>query len=108
MKLPDTLLGCGHKLWMVNFYNSPGLAGQLKIKHSTACVGTLKLNRKNIPKEVSDKKIKKGKTIARHSGSVMTLKWCDKRSITMVSIYHRADTQRVSKQGKEMQKPLCD
>ena len=41
---------------MVNFYNSPGLAGQLKIEHSTACVGTLKLNRKNIPKEVSDKK----------------------------------------------------
>jgi len=26
----------------------------------------------------------------------------------MVSTYHRADTQRVSEQGKEMQKPLCD
>ena len=73
-KLPDTLLGCGHKLWMVNFCNSPELARQLKIEHSTACVGTLKLNRKNIPKEVNDKKMKKGKTIARHSGSVMILK----------------------------------
>ena len=56
MKLPGTLLGCGHKLWMVNFYNSPELAGQLKIEHSIACVGTLKLNRKNIPTEVNDKK----------------------------------------------------
>jgi len=30
-KLPDTLLGCGHTLGMVNFYNSPELARQLKI-----------------------------------------------------------------------------
>jgi len=41
MKLPDTLLGRGHTLWMVNFYISPELARQLKIEHSTACVGTL-------------------------------------------------------------------
>jgi hypothetical protein len=58
--------------------------------------------------EVNDKKPKKGKTIVRHSGPVTVLKWCDKRSLTMVSIYRRADMQRVSKQGKEMQKPLCD
>jgi hypothetical protein len=50
MKLPDTLLGRGHTLWMVNFYNSPELARQLNFKHSTVCVGTLKLTRKNIPK----------------------------------------------------------
>jgi len=30
----------------------------------------------------------------RHSGPVTILKWCDKRSVTMVSIYHRADRQR--------------
>jgi len=35
------------------------------------------------------------------------LKWCDKRSITMVSTYHSADTQRVSKTGKVTEKPLC-
>jgi len=63
MKLPDTLLSRGHTLWMVNFYNSPELARQLKIEHSTACVGTLKLNRNNVPKEVNDKKLKEGETI---------------------------------------------
>jgi hypothetical protein len=107
MKLPDTLLGRGHTLWMVNFYNTPELARHLNIKHSTACVGTLKLNRKNFPMEVNDKKLKKGETIARYSGPVTVLKWCDGRSVTMVSIYHSADTQRVSKKRKAMQKPLC-
>ena len=85
---------------MESFYNSPELARQLKIEHSTDCVGTLKLNRKNVPKEVNDKKLKKGETILRYSGPV-------KRSVTMVSTYYSTDTQRVSKKGREMQKPLC-
>jgi hypothetical protein len=89
------------------FYNSPELPRQLKIEHSTDCVGTFKLNRKNVPKEVTDKKVKKGEIIARHSGPVTVLKWCDKRSVTMVSTYHSADTQRVSKRGKDTEKPLC-
>ena len=106
VKLPETLLSHGHTLWMDNFYNSPELARQLKIEHSTACVGTLKLKRKNIPKEGNEKKLKKGETIVRYSGPVTVPKWHDNRSVTVVSIYHSADMQRVSKKGKEMQKPL--
>ena len=87
--------------------HSPELARQLKIQHSTDCVGTFNLNRKNVPKEVKDKKLKKVEIIAWHSGPVTVLKWCDKRSITMVSTYHSADTQRVSKTGKVTEKPLC-
>ena len=104
LKLLEALLSRGHTLWMDNFYNSPELARQLKIQHSTDCVGTLKLNRKNVPKEVKDKKLKKGEIIARHSGPVTVLKWRDKRSVTLVSTYHSADTQRVSKRGKETEK----
>ena len=29
------------------------------IEHSTDCVGTLKLNKKDVPKEVKDKKLEK-------------------------------------------------
>ena len=54
-------------LWFDNFLNSPELARKLKIEHSTDCVGTLKLNRKDVPKEVKDKKLEKGEIIARHS-----------------------------------------
>jgi hypothetical protein len=50
--------------------------------------------------------MKKRETITRYLGPVTVLKWCDKRSVTMVSVYHSADMQRVSKKGKEMQKPL--
>jgi len=85
----------------------PKLARKLKIRHSTDCVGTLKLDRNNVPKEVKDKKLEKGEIIARYSGPVTVLKWHDKRNVTIVSMYHSADTQRVSNKGKEKEKPLC-
>ena len=83
------------------------ISKEVKIEHSTDCVGTLKLNRRNVPKEVKDKKLEKGEIIARHSGPVTVLKWVEKRNVTMVSKYHSADTQRVSNKGKETEKPLC-
>ncbi|XP_068085205.1 piggyBac transposable element-derived protein 4-like [Anabrus simplex] len=92
---------------MDNYYNSPELARALKQHHSTDCVGTLKLNRKNVPKEVKEKKLKKGEIIARHSGPVTVLKWCDKKNVTFVSTYHNEETRRVTKRGKETVKPLC-
>ena len=67
----------------------------------------LKLNRKNVPKELKDKKLEKGEIIARYLGPVRVLKWRDKRNVTMVSTYHSADTKRVSNKGKETEKPLC-
>jgi len=94
-------------LWIDNFFNSPELARKLRIEHFTDCVGTLKLNRKNVPKEVKDKKLEKGEIIARHSGPFTVLKWRDKRNVTMVSTYHNADTQRISNKDKETEKPLC-
>ena len=48
-------------MWIDNF-NSPELVRKLKIEHSTDCVGTLKLKRKNVPKEVKDKKLEKAKS----------------------------------------------
>ena len=99
------MFGHGHKLWIENFFNSPELARKLKIKDSTDCVGTLKLNRKNVPKEVKDKKLEKEETIARYSGPVTVLKWRDERNITMVSTYHSADRGFLTKARK--QRCLC-
>jgi phage gp46-like protein len=58
LKLVEPLLKEGRTVWMDNFYNSPCLAKILKIVHKTDCVGTLKLNRKNVPKNVKDTKLK--------------------------------------------------
>jgi hypothetical protein len=59
LKLAEPHLKQGRTVWMDNFYNSPCLAKILKIVHKTDCVGTLKLNRKNVPKKVKDTKLKK-------------------------------------------------
>jgi hypothetical protein len=56
LKVLEPLLGHGHTPQVDNFYNSPALAKQLKIEHSTDCVGTLKLNRRNMCKEVEGKR----------------------------------------------------
>jgi hypothetical protein len=63
---------------MDSFYNAPALAQKLK-SLKTDCVGKLRLNRKDVPKMVKDKKLKKGELIAQHSGPVSVLKWCDKK-----------------------------
>ena len=51
LELLEPLFGHRHTLMIDNFFNSPELARKLKIEHSADCVGTLKLNRKNIPKK---------------------------------------------------------
>jgi len=66
LELIEPLFGCGHMLWIDNFFSSPELVRKLEIKHSTDCVGTLKLNGKNVPKELKDEKLEKGEIIARH------------------------------------------
>jgi hypothetical protein len=43
-----------------NFFNSPELAKKLNIENCTDFDGTLKLNRKKVPKLVKDKKLEKG------------------------------------------------
>ncbi|PNF29055.1 hypothetical protein B7P43_G13906 [Cryptotermes secundus] len=71
----------------------------------TDCVGTLRLNRKNIPTEVKTKKLKKGETICQHSGPVTVMKWCDKKLVTMISTYHDDSQTKVTVRGKEIEKP---
>jgi hypothetical protein len=55
LSLVEPLLNRGHTLWMDNFYNAPALAEKLK-SLKTDCVGILRLNRKDVPKMVKDKK----------------------------------------------------
>jgi len=69
LELLEPLFGCGHTLWIDNFFSSPELARKLKIEHSTDCVDTLNLNRKNVPKEVKDKKLQKGGNHSQTFGS---------------------------------------
>jgi hypothetical protein len=51
---------------------------------NTHCVGTVRLNRKDVPEIVKEKKLKKGELIAQHSGQLSVLKWSDKKEVTMI------------------------
>jgi hypothetical protein len=82
--LVENLLGCGHTVWMDNFFNSLDLACFWKSKN-TDCVGTLCSNRKNFPPLVKNMKLKKGEHCAQHSGDVAVLAWQDKKRVTTVS-----------------------
>ena len=68
LSLVEPLLKKGHTLWMNNFYNSPALTQRLK-SLNIDCVGTLRLNRKDVPKMVREKKLKKG------CGSGFNISW---------------------------------
>ncbi|KAJ8942909.1 hypothetical protein NQ314_009884 [Rhamnusium bicolor] len=58
LELSDPLLGKGYCLFLDNYYTSPNLVEKLVGKR-TDCVGTLRINRQGIPKEIR-KKIRKG------------------------------------------------
>jgi hypothetical protein len=106
LRLVEPLLKHGRTVWMDNFYNSPSLARTLKITHNTDCVGTLKLNCKDVPPKVMNTKFKKGKIVAQHSGPVSVTKWCDKKIVTMISTYHSHETRTITVRGKEVVKPI--
>lgn len=75
----------GYSVYMDNFYNSVNLAQKL-LTLKTYCSGTLRVNRKNNPKEVSQRKLKRGESIAKfNSSGICVLKWKDRRDVLMIS-----------------------
>ncbi|XP_046671369.1 piggyBac transposable element-derived protein 4-like [Homalodisca vitripennis] len=106
LNLLKDYLGHGHSVYTDNCYNSYALASKL-LSQNTYCTGTLRSDRKFIPKEVSSKSLKKGETIARYANGVMIGKWRDKRTVLYISTEH--DNQLVDctdKRGRSKQKPL--
>lgn len=59
LRLMDPYLDMGHSLFMDNYYNSFNLFKKL-LDRQTHTTGTLRNNRKGNPKQITQKKIKKG------------------------------------------------
>lgn len=93
-----------------NFYTSIPLAKQL-LSRKTHSVGTLRKNRKYLPKEVVSAKLKKGEIIGRENeDGIVVSKWKDKRDVLMLSTYHNLDvvnTGKLNRKRETIQKPLC-
>ena len=107
LSLSDNLLDKGRTIYTDNYYTSVSLAHQLQ-KRNTHLVGTLRNNRKFNPKHITDKKLRKGETVAAESNTgVVVQKWKDKRDVCTLSTKHTADLETVTHFGKDIQKPIA-
>ena len=102
------LLGKGHHVYMDNYYSNPDLFLELFAKECYAC-GTGRKNRKNLPKAVTNAKLKrKDDCVFRRDGPLLCLKWREKKDVLMLSTIHEAifvKTGKVGRDGNKIEKP---
>ena len=108
MKLMQPYFDKGHGLHMDNLYNSVGLS-ELLHNRKTDIIGTLRTNRKDNPKSITQKKMKKpGEACWMRRGPVYVSKWKDKREILMLSTKHQHRMVNcTSSCGHNKLKPMC-
>lgn len=106
LSLANDLLGAGRIIVTDNYYTSLELANFL-LERQTHLIGTLRRNRKHIPKDVASKKLKKGEIIARENEKGITvLKWKDKRDVLMLSTVHGDETIEIQRRRETIKKPV--
>ncbi|XP_045765134.1 piggyBac transposable element-derived protein 4-like [Maniola jurtina] len=105
MSLCGDLLNKGHTLYTDNWYTSVDLARQL-IDQETHLVGTIRKNRRQLPKDVVTAKLRKGDFAAAESFDGITMmKWKDKRDVYVLSTKHSIQFHDINKRGKIVSKP---
>jgi len=98
LSLVEGLEHKGHHVYMDNYYSSPALFSALKQVGFGAC-GTVRINRRGMPKQVTAAKLKKGEmTSSEVKNGMLALKWQDKRPVNMLSTIH--DNSRVTKRRR--------
>jgi hypothetical protein len=103
MTLARDLLGKGYSIFMDNWYSSPSLFRQLHMNQTDA-VGTVRLNRKNMPNKLK-RKIPRGQTVSCFTTDMMALKWMDKREVSLLSTYHDSDMTTTTTHSGSKEKP---
>ena len=83
------LLDNYRSVYFDNWFNSPQLLDEM-YNHKTLGAGTVRQNRRGLPKAVVQRKLKEGETVYRRKGHLLCLKWCDKHPLTMLSTIHQA------------------
>lgn len=88
------ILDLGHTVAADNWYTSLDLAKELLDKNT---------NRKGLPKQVIDAKLKPGESVAMENERTV-LHWKDKRNVFMLSTKHSKGFSNVHKKGKVVRK----
>ncbi|XP_015436675.1 PREDICTED: piggyBac transposable element-derived protein 4-like [Dufourea novaeangliae] len=114
MQLAERILGKGYTLFLDNWYSSPNLYKILQAKN-TNVVGTVRKNRKNMPKELASYKLNKGEVRTLSCRGILSFRWHAKKDVYIISTkYSNAemvDTGKIrrKKGGEEetVSKPTC-
>nr|BAF82020.1 piggyBac transposase Uribo1 [Xenopus laevis] len=106
-ELITPLLGRGYHLYVDNFYTSILLFRTLYCLDTLAC-GTVRQNRKGLPKELVDKKLKRGEVHALRTDELLALKFADTKNVFMLTTIHNESVVVQHRRGRPAKsKPLC-
>lgn len=115
-ELSTLILNQGYTLYLDNWYSSPNIFEYL-LANETNAIGTVRNDRKNMPKDLSSLKLKKGEVASRSSRGILALKWSDRKDVYLLSTKHAnaqmTDTgkKKINKGGKSdaknTMKPKC-
>jgi len=104
MKLMERYLDVGRTLCTDNYYTSIPLATKL-LERKTHLVGTLRRNRKGLPKSVITAKIKRGESVAaQNETGIVVQKWMDRREVLTLSTKHGDSLIEVSTKSRRLVK----
>lgn len=106
MTIMENLLDKGYCVYSDNYYCSPELA--LSLHHrKTDLTGTVKSNRKGLPKKQVKEKLEKSEAIvaSEEKNRMIYLKWRDKRDVHLLSTHHTFGYKQVMRKGKEVMVP---
>lgn len=106
------LLDKGYRLFFDNYYTSPELLEEL-LHRDTLSVGTVRTNRRGFPQALRQAKLKTGESCFRRSkdingqpGSMLALKWFDKRDVNLLSTSHAATEEWTGKLDRRDRTPI--
>ncbi|XP_026819540.1 piggyBac transposable element-derived protein 4-like [Rhopalosiphum maidis] len=101
--LCENYLNEGRTIVTDNFYTSVPLAETL-LRQDTHLVGTLRKNRRFLPKTVIEKKLKKGEFVGLENNSgIVVSKFKDKRDIHLLSTRHQLNMTNTGKKNRNQE-----
>ncbi|RZC35708.1 DDE Tnp 1 7 domain containing protein, partial [Asbolus verrucosus] len=105
INLSKDLLNSGRIIIADNFYTSLDLTNIL-LENQIHYIGTLRSNRRGNPKEIVNKKLKKGEVFGlENERGVCVMKWRDKRDVHILSAKHTTETVDVQRRNGAVKKP---
>lgn len=111
MELMAPYLSRGYNMYIDSWYSSPALFEKL-LQAGMNVVGTIRLNRKNMPEKLKKPKLEQGDAIAMYVHKMMAVRWQDTKPFTILTAIHdnigMVDTGKTSrKMGTSPETKAC-